>query len=130
MQRRQLRARQAILGLDIDMAHQERVDWQDLTKAFTRTRPDQRAAQERRALQREQICLDRELCGLRCEQRFTVQVRRIPRTFGVAFLPIFHYIHLFQQRPEEYCSLLHVVAADIFPRLPPSAGSSRSSSYT
>jgi hypothetical protein len=34
------------------------------------------------------------------------------RTFGVVFLPILHYIHLFQQRPEEYYSLLHVVSAD------------------
>ncbi|KAN0066932.1 hypothetical protein V8E54_014990 [Elaphomyces granulatus] len=83
------------------------------------TRRDQRAAQERRAFQREQIRLDRaiyrELCGLRCKQWFTV----LPgsRTFGVVFLPILHYIHLFQQQPEEYCPLLHVVPADVFPRL-------------
>jgi hypothetical protein len=78
------------------MGHLERVDWQDLTKAFTLMRHDQRAAQERRAFQREQIHRD-----------------QVPQARERSV----HYIHLFQQQPEEYCSLLHVVSADVSPRL-------------
>jgi len=64
--------------------------------------------------------IHRELCGLWCKQRFTVQVHwRIGRktTPNVREPGGIHYIHLFQQRPEEYCSLLHVVSADVFPCL-------------